>query len=483
MSQHDFDITTADANTGVTFRAAVNAALQALASNSSGTTAPSTTYAYMWWADTATNEIKQRNSSNNGWIVRGSLSSAIQEIALGGTGASTAESARLNLDVPSNAEATLKTSSTGSAVIPSGTEAQRDGSPSAGYLRFNTDIDKPEIYNGTAWSPVGFSAPSTYIDQSALLSGSQTNLVVPDVSVMVGGTLVAISASTVALGTSGNWDNSTYSTAANRAGKDFYIYAKQAGGVILSANSTYPTGYTADNTRKVGGFHCLGVAVGTISGHTLTGYVAGDILPRSVWDRFNRSSARQEGTILSSSGMWVDIYLPSVAGSTLVSVYGGTIADGTSSPAFHCYKFEQWFGRQGMKTISQLEFVAASIGANQGTNIAGSSDPGTTGGHTDTAGRRMISNEGCEDMCGVLWQWTRDMGGNMTAASWANAYDGNDSGVGGQHYQAPFRGVLGGYWAAGVHCGSRGSVWDGSPLHLDGSISARGVAEPASSRF
>ena len=71
----------------------------------------------------------------------------------------------------------------------------------------------------------------------------------------------------------------------------------------------------------------------------------------------------------------------------------------------------------------------------------------------------------------------------MTAASWANAYDGNDSGVGGQHYQAPFRGLLGGIWSAGVLCGSRGSGWPYSPLDLHSSFSGRGVAEPANSRF
>ena len=95
----------------------------------------------------------------------------------------------------------------------------------------------------------------------------------------------------------------------------------------------------------------------------------------------------------------------------------------------------------------------------------------------------MISNEGIEDLCGVMWQWTRDQGGNMTAASLANAYDGNDSGVGGQHYQAPFRGILGGTWVSGVICGSRGSLWNLSPLALDSSISGRGVAEPAVNRF
>lgn len=330
---------------------------------------------------------------------------------------------------------------------------------------------------------VALSTSGTFIDQSALFSGAQLNLVLPDILVKVNGVTVAIPAATLLLSTAGNWDSATYATAANRAGKDFYVYAKEAGGVILSANTTFPTGYTVLNTRKVGGFHCLAVAVGAISGHTLTGYVVGDILPRSVWDRFNRSSARQEGTFLSSSGVWVDIYLPSVSGSTLISVNNGTVADGVSTPAFHCYKFEQWFSRQGMKLISQLEFFAATQGANQGTNIVGSVDPATTTGHTDTAGRRMISNEGMEDCCGSYWQWSRDHGGIVSAAAWANAYDGNDAGVGGQHYDAPYRGFLGGGWADGVHCGSRSSYWYIAPLDLASNGSGRGVAEPANSRF
>jgi hypothetical protein len=48
-----------------------------------------------------------------------------------------------------------KTSATGSAVLPAGTEAERDGSPQAGYLRFNNDTDSFEGYNGTAWGGIG----------------------------------------------------------------------------------------------------------------------------------------------------------------------------------------------------------------------------------------------------------------------------------------------------------------------------------------
>lgn len=66
------------------------------------------------------------------------------------------------------------------------------------------------------------------------------------------------------LNTAANWDAVTptdYTVAATRAGKDFYIYACiQAGTapkILLSANSTYPAGYTANNSRKIGGFHCM----------------------------------------------------------------------------------------------------------------------------------------------------------------------------------------------------------------------------------
>jgi len=39
--------------------------------------------------------------------------------------------------------------------IPSGTTAQRSGTPLTGALRFNTSLGISEIYNGTAWIPEG----------------------------------------------------------------------------------------------------------------------------------------------------------------------------------------------------------------------------------------------------------------------------------------------------------------------------------------
>ena len=65
MAQHDMNI----ANQGFpATRADLNNALQALVSNSSGATAPSTTFANQWWYDTTNNKMYIRNEADNAWI-------------------------------------------------------------------------------------------------------------------------------------------------------------------------------------------------------------------------------------------------------------------------------------------------------------------------------------------------------------------------------------------------------------------------------
>ncbi len=71
MTQHDMNIANAD---GSSFRADLNVALQAIAENNSGATAPSTTFSYQLWADTANDLMKIRNAANSAWIVLFKLS-------------------------------------------------------------------------------------------------------------------------------------------------------------------------------------------------------------------------------------------------------------------------------------------------------------------------------------------------------------------------------------------------------------------------
>ena len=51
-----------------------------------------------------------------------------------------------------------RTSATGSAEIPVGTTAQRDGSPATGYLRYNSTETSFEGYNGSSWGSIGGGA-------------------------------------------------------------------------------------------------------------------------------------------------------------------------------------------------------------------------------------------------------------------------------------------------------------------------------------
>ena len=65
MSQHDFIIANQTASSA---RSDINSGLQALASNNSGASAPTTTYANMWWYDTGANLLKIRNEGDSAWI-------------------------------------------------------------------------------------------------------------------------------------------------------------------------------------------------------------------------------------------------------------------------------------------------------------------------------------------------------------------------------------------------------------------------------
>jgi hypothetical protein len=59
-----------------------------------------------------------------------------------------------------------RTSSTGAAIIPTGTEAQRP-TPATGHLRFNTDAASFEGYNGTEWGSIGGGATSDAIYENS----------------------------------------------------------------------------------------------------------------------------------------------------------------------------------------------------------------------------------------------------------------------------------------------------------------------------
>lgn len=213
-------------------------------------------------------------------------------------------------------------------------------------------------------------------------------------------------------------------TTSIKAGTDYFVYACDNSGTLVfkvSTASTYPAGFAAATSRKIGGFHTLALAVGTISGHTLTGFDTADINPFSIWDLKHRPKSSPAGMAYDpTTGIWVDIYLQSGTSTTTLSVNGGTITD---SRVWHDHVEDG--GAVSKRLLGDAEFALCMEGSNQKTNILASADPVTTGPHIDTAGRRMISNIGLEDGCGILHQWLSDQsyqfGGGALAITAASA--------------------------------------------------------------
>jgi hypothetical protein len=359
-------------------------------------------------------------------------------------------------------------------------------------------IDGSGVLSSASASAAVIASAPAYYQRESLATPAKTTLTIHPTWVNINNVGYISTLDVVLdLTNAATWDSSIYATAANRAGHDFYIYAcvpvsGDAPDFILSANSTIPTGYTASNSRKIGGFHCLCVDVGTISVHTLSGYVAGDILPASIWDLKHRAVSENEGMVwVPGAGKWVDIYLPSWQNGGMASVYGGTIVDGESTININGELAVEYFGLVGKEVISRAEFMVAMAGSNQGTNIYGSADPVTTGGHKDINNRRMISNYGVEDGCGVVWQWGRDLFENYPDSTWETnnnwlsgyawqtkpVYNSDIESISkGQCYGLLRRVLLGSYWLLEAYCGTRAAGCHSFSAHRAGSYSSRGVS-------
>jgi hypothetical protein len=133
------------------------AATSATNADNSATAAAGSASAASSSASTATTQASNASSS----------ASAAATSATNASNSATAAAASAALA----ANRVAKTSDTGSAVIPTGTQAQRDGTPAAGYFRFNSDITKFEGYNGSAWGSVGGGATGGGSDEIFIENG------------------------------------------------------------------------------------------------------------------------------------------------------------------------------------------------------------------------------------------------------------------------------------------------------------------------
>lgn len=147
MSQNDHNI--ANAN-GATVRADINSALQALASNNGGSSAPSTTYPNQWWFDTTNDILKIRDEANANWVnafslvgttwvpySNGSVLGTLANLTASGIGSNLVMSAGKNWQgaLTSISSGSVDFATSGNAVSVSGTATANSlGTTQAGFI-------------------------------------------------------------------------------------------------------------------------------------------------------------------------------------------------------------------------------------------------------------------------------------------------------------------------------------------------------------
>lgn len=214
-------------------------------------------------------------------------------------------------------------------------------------------------------------------------------------------------------------------------GTDYYIYVYVAGDtsnavdIVVSKNSTYPddesesSPYTANNTRKIGGFHFGTVRIVSQNGCPVDGVgeefwtgitptwkdnvINGMVVPNSIWDLCDTDGGRiphRDGTVMiggswkssneesytghySKKGgrFWCDIYLVSKDSGTisfsqntsrspvkgdgkLVSAYGKLPATGTEGLCG--YNFIELAKKDGLRLLSYHDWLQVAYGNPQG---------------------------------------------------------------------------------------------------------------------
>jgi hypothetical protein len=282
--------------------------------------------------------------------------------------------------------------------------------------------------------------------------------------------------------------NSNLDTGSKVAGTDYYVYALEAGGFIISANNTYPTGYTASNSRKIGGFH-YGVipesftAINNIN--SADAAIIAGINANSMWDLKFRFIGGDNRGMHKMGNRWYDIYLLNSEHVTNgTSKAGGTIAAGGTSYGRALPKIPLAFGGTGSNSYSTFTwFEAAEIANAYGKDLIsykefvslayGVLEASSSGNSSGTIGHdaNYTSKWGTCQVTGYELIWGSNLSNYPTDATWA--WRANTGGRGSIYSteNSPTAVRLGGVWSDGSVSGSRYSswniyLWNGSLWHI-----------------
>lgn len=302
--------------------------------------------------------------------------------------------------------------------------------------------------------------------------------------------------------------------AAFSVGCDYYVYIcdsrqdAQDEQYIISLNSTYPSGWNASNSRKIGGFHygrCRKIndnmqpvnSSGAIFGTGWESAVSNGIVPRSVWTLGHRPKCSPEGMVYLGGGTWVDIYLNSDDGAQgLKSEYN--CAPMTGTEGMNWYTFTERLMKSGKRMPDYSEFCAYAFGSPQGLDGANTNAwTATTNTGRGTTGSvvNAVSAVGCVDAVGRVWEWLNDL---ITRAEHATNAEYHPTAAWGWDKKSPLRDnatkydvgniyqyyayslaalFAGGSWYYGVHAGARAVSCSNYPWSVGTYVGVRGACD------
>lgn len=250
----------------------------------------------------------------------------------------------------------------------------------------------------------------------------------------------------------------------------------------ISTSPNFPSGYTASNSRRIGGFHYgvvrkvsdVGIPVnsgGTELGSGWESNVYNGVVPNSVWTLLHRPKCDPAGMVYLGNGLWGDIYLSSDDGDDgLVSVKGANPITGTEG--LNWYIAAEKARRSGKRLPSYAEFCQAAYGSpagQDGNNTYAWSATGNTARQKTGYVTYAVSATNIRDLVGNVWKWVDELCLDPTATTWAW-----QDVLGAGHGQAYIPSstalralICGGGWSDGVHGGDRAVLCNHYPWNVD----------------
>ncbi len=242
----------------------------------------------------------------------------------------------------------------------------------------------------------------------------------------------------------------------------------------VSLNSTAPTGYTPNDTRRIGGWHTECANVGDTSSwapnHKLNGWLAGDILPHSVWTLYHRPYASPNNTIYIPCGIpfWRTIYDHSGTLATTNFEFGGTI---TRNRSFYGHMQDMMHAGYILPTYEQAAISGFDCEPLKAIMGKAEASVTTAGGHVNESNHRIVSSYGAEDCVGCTWKITTI--GAIGGSGW-----NTDPSVGVHQYGSVNVLLVGGYWANSGNAGPFATDGSDSALTASSGVASFGVSYP-----